>query len=236
MAAPAATERCIHEALLGAASGSGRDTDAGAEPGEIEAGLQMDEAAGVLSDGAAATAGFPPRLAAAAGMAEALDAELEDEAELDTAGGVNWPLLSELELSRTGDDFFLTGRLLVPLPLCCCCRHLARRFLNQTCSGPGMGEQVSVESGVTAPPPLGPTTPPRLSRPSPTKPPPLPDSGLPDAAPPPQCFPSSYTLPHPSAQSPSSAGSGAGMRTSPPLAQLCRRAEYLHLSSQLSRL
>lgn len=179
MAAPAATERCIHEALLGAVSGSGTDTDAGAEPGEMEAGLQMDEAAGVLSDGAAATAGFPPRPAAAAGMAEALDAELEDEAELDTAGGVNWPLLSEPELSRTGDDFFLTGRLLVPLPLCCCCRHLARRFLNQTCSGPGEGEQVSGESGVTAPPPLGPFTPPRLSRPSPTQPPPLPVSRQP---------------------------------------------------------
>lgn len=105
----------------------------------MEAGLQMDEAAGVLSDDAAATAGLPPMpaAAAAAGLAEALEAELEDEAELDTAGGVNWPLLSEPELSRTGDDFFLTGRLLVPLPLCCCWRHLARRFLNQTCSGPG---------------------------------------------------------------------------------------------------
>lgn len=133
MAAPAATERCIHEALLGAASGSGTDTDAGAEPGEMEAGLQIDEAAGVLSDDAAAT-GFPPSpaAAAAAGLAEELDAELEDEAELDTAGGVNWPLLSEPELSRTGEDFFLAGRLLVPLPLCCCWRHLARRFLNQT--------------------------------------------------------------------------------------------------------
>lgn len=103
----------------------------------MEAGLQMEEAAGVLNDDGTATAGFPPRpaAAAAAGLAEALDAELEDEAELDTAGGVNWPLLSEPELSRTGDDFFLAGRLLVPLPLCCCWRHLARRFLNQTCSG-----------------------------------------------------------------------------------------------------
>lgn len=140
-AAPAATERCIHDALLGAASGSGTDTDAGAEPGEIEAGLQMDEVAGVLSDDGTAAAEFPPR-PAAAGLAEAPDAELEDEAELDTAGGVNWPLLSEPELSRTGDGFFLAGRLLVPLPLCCCWRHLARRFLNQTCSGPGGGQRV----------------------------------------------------------------------------------------------
>lgn len=111
----------------------------------MEAGLQMDEAAGVLKDDGAATAGFPPRPAAATavGLAEALEAELEDEAELDTAGGVNWPLLSEPELSRTGDDFFLAGRFFVPLPLCCCWRHLARRFLNQTCSGP-VGESVSV--------------------------------------------------------------------------------------------
>lgn len=133
----------MQDALLGAARGSGTDTDAGAEPGEMEAGLQMDEAAGVLSDDGTATAGFPPRpAAAAAGLAEAPDPELDDEAELDTAGGVNWPLLSEPELSRTGDDFFLAGRLLVPLPLCCCWRHLARRFLNQTCSGPRREERV----------------------------------------------------------------------------------------------
>lgn len=77
--------------MLGAANGSGTDTDAGAEPGEMEAGLQIDEAAGVLNDDGTATAGFPPRPAAvaAAGLAEALEAELEDEAELDTAGGVN---------------------------------------------------------------------------------------------------------------------------------------------------
>lgn len=135
----------MHDALLGAAKGSGTDTDTGAEPGEMEAGLQMDEAADVLNDDGTAPDGFPPRPAAAAapGLAEVLEAELEDDAELDTAGGVNWPLLSEPELSRTGDDFFLAGRLFVPPPLCCCWRHLARRFLNQTCSRPGRGQSVS---------------------------------------------------------------------------------------------
>lgn len=64
---------------------------------------------------------------------EELELDEEEEAELETAGGVNCPLLSEPELSRAGEDFFLAGRLLAPLPLCCCCRHLARRFLNQTC-------------------------------------------------------------------------------------------------------
>lgn len=180
MAAPAATERCIHEALLGAPSGSGTDTDAGAEPGEMEAGLQMDEAVGVLREDTAAT-GFPPRpaAAAAAGLAEALDTELDEEAELDTAGGVNWPLLSEPELSRTGDDFFLTGRLFVPLPLCCCWRHLARRFLNQTCSEQGEGEGGSggwLEE-LTAPPPPWTHTPPRISGTSQSQSLPLPVSG-----------------------------------------------------------
>lgn len=44
--------------MLGAAKGSGIDTEAGAEPGEMEAGLQMEEAAGVLNDDRTATAGF----------------------------------------------------------------------------------------------------------------------------------------------------------------------------------
>lgn len=80
----------------------------------------MDDA-GVLRD-----AGAP------AGADEA-ELEEEEEAELEAAaGGVNCPLLSEPELSRAGEDFFLAGRLLAPPPLCCCCRHLARRFLNQT--------------------------------------------------------------------------------------------------------
>lgn len=179
MAAPAATERCMHEALLGAPSGSGTDTDAGAEPGEMEAGLQMDEAVGVLREDAAAT-GFPPRpaAAAAAGLAEALDAELDEEAELETAGGVNWPLLSEPELSRTGDDFFLTGRLFVPFPLCCCWRHLARRFLNQTCSEQGDGEGIrGLASGAHYSSAPRTHTPPRISGTSQSQPLPLPVPG-----------------------------------------------------------
>lgn len=100
--------------------GSGTVTPAGAAPGEMDAGLQMDDA-GALRD-----AGAP------AGADEA-ELEEEEEAELEAAaGGVNCPLLSEPELSRAGEDFFLAGRLLAPPPLCCCCRHLARRFLNQT--------------------------------------------------------------------------------------------------------
>lgn len=58
--------------------------------------------------------------------------EDEDEPVLETAGGVNWPLLSEPVLSRAGEDFFLGGRALALLPLCCCWRHLALRFLNHT--------------------------------------------------------------------------------------------------------
>lgn len=60
--------------------------------------------------------------------------EDEDEPVLETAGGVNWPLLSEPVLSRAGDDFFLGGLALALLPLCCCWRHLALRFLNHTCN------------------------------------------------------------------------------------------------------
>lgn len=110
----------MQEAAAGG-SGSGTVTPAGAAPGEMEAGLQMDDA-GVLREAGAPTG------------AEEAELEEEDEAELEAAaGGVNCPLLSEPELSRAGEDFFLAGRLLAPPPLCCCCRHLARRFLNQTC-------------------------------------------------------------------------------------------------------
>lgn len=52
------------------------------------------------------------------------------EAEEDASGGVKGPLLSEPLLSLAGEDFFFTGLTLVVL--LCCCRHLARRFLNQT--------------------------------------------------------------------------------------------------------
>lgn len=105
----------------------------------MEAGLQMDEA-GVLRDAGAPTG------------AEEAELEEEDEAELEAAaGGVNCPLLSEPELSRAGEDFFLAGRLLAPPPLCCCCRHLARRFLNQTCRRKrGAGEQ-GVQRGQQGP-------------------------------------------------------------------------------------
>lgn len=63
-----------------------------------------------------------------------LEEEDEDvEEELDVTGGVNWPLLSEPVLSLAGDDFFFMGLNLVSvLLLLCCCRHFARRFLNQT--------------------------------------------------------------------------------------------------------
>lgn len=117
-------------------SGSGTVTPAGAAPGEMEAGLQMDEA-GVLREAGAPTG------------AEEAELEEEDEAELEAAaGGVNCPLLSEPELSRAGEDFFLAGRLLAPPPLCCCCRHLARRFLNQTC-GTNRGAGQRGEPGVS---------------------------------------------------------------------------------------
>lgn len=126
--------------------GSGTVTPAGAAPGEMEAGLQMDEA-GVLRE-----AGAPPAAAAAE------EAELEEEEEAEeleaAAGGVNCPLLSEPELSRAGDDFFLAGRLLAPPPLCCCCRHLARRFLNQTWRGNGGAVSSGARRGQAGGPPV----------------------------------------------------------------------------------
>lgn len=94
---------------------SGRICGAGA--GEMGAGLQMDDAGMVTEE-------------------EVLRRLEEDdknvEEELDVTGGVNWPLLSEPLLSLDGDDFFFIGLNLVSVLLLCCCRHFARRFLNQT--------------------------------------------------------------------------------------------------------
>lgn len=78
--------------------------------GEMGAGLQMDDTGAVTE-------------------VEVLRRP-EEEEELDVTGGVNWPLLSEPVLSLAGDDFFFMGLTLVLL--LCCCRHFARRFLNQT--------------------------------------------------------------------------------------------------------
>ncbi len=120
------TERCMQEALVGAA-GSGSVAGAGA--GEMGAGLQMDDT-GVVTEAEVLIRPGPPRLE----ETEEEEDEVEDveEEELDTAGGVNWPLLSEPVLSLAGDDFFFIGFTLALLLLCCCCRHLARLFLNQT--------------------------------------------------------------------------------------------------------
>lgn len=119
------TERCMQEALVGAA-GSGIVAGAGA--GEMGAGLQMDDTGAVPEVEVLIRPG-PPR--PEEDVEEDVEEELE-EVELDTAGGVNWPLLSEPVLSLAGDDFFFIGFTLALLLLCCCCRHLARLFLNQT--------------------------------------------------------------------------------------------------------
>ncbi len=120
------TERCMQEALVGAA-GSGSVAGAGA--GEIGAGLQIEDTGAVTEVEVLIRPG-PPRLEE---MEEEEDVEEDvEEEELVTAGGVNWPLLSEPVLSLVGDDFFFIGFTLALLLLCCCCRHLARLFLNQT--------------------------------------------------------------------------------------------------------
>lgn len=145
MAAAAAAEpdieRCIQDVLDGGpGSGSGATAGAGALPGEI-AGLQMEETVlmeveVLLSAAAAAAAAAWP-----VWLVEEDEPEEEDEPVLETAGGVNWPLLSEPVLSRAGDDFFLGGRALALLPLCCCWRHLALRFLNHTYKKPKKQQQ-----------------------------------------------------------------------------------------------
>lgn len=119
----------MQEALVGAA-GSGSVAGAGA--GEMGAGLQIDDTGAVMEVEVLIRPG-PTRPEETEEEEE--DEEVEEEAEeeeLDTAGGVNWPLLSEPVLSLVGDDFFFIGFTLVLLLLCCCCRHLARLFLNQT--------------------------------------------------------------------------------------------------------
>lgn len=112
------------------AAGSGSVTGAGA--GEMGAGLQMDDT-GAVTEVEVLITPSPPRLEE---TEEEEDEEEEVEEEvLDTAGGVNWPLLSEPVLSLVGDDFFFMGFTLAApllLLLCCCCRHLARLFLNHT--------------------------------------------------------------------------------------------------------
>lgn len=122
------TERCMQEALVGAA-GSGSVAGAGA--GEMGAGLQIDDTGAVTEVEVLIRPG-PLRPEEMEEEEEEEDEEEEVEEELDTAGGVNWPLLSEPVLSLVGDDFFFIGFTLALLLLCCCCRHLARLFLNQT--------------------------------------------------------------------------------------------------------
>lgn len=120
----------MQDALVGAA-GSGKAAGAGA--GEMGAGLQMDDTGAVTEVELLIRPG-PPRPEDT--EEEEVEEDEEDEGaeeELDTAGGVNCPLLSDPVLSLVGDDFFFIGLTLAELLLlCCCCRHFARLFLNQT--------------------------------------------------------------------------------------------------------
>lgn len=49
-------------------------------------------------------------------------------------------------LSRAGEDFFLGGLALALLPLCCCWRHLALRFLNHTYGGRDKRQELTKQS------------------------------------------------------------------------------------------
>lgn len=130
----------MHEALVGAAESG---TEGGAGRGDIGAGLQMADT-GVAPEVTVETTlpppTPPPPTSPKPPRPEGCDPEDEPEEEeeeepvLEMAGGVNWPLLSEPGLSRHGEEegFFLTGRTLALVPVCCCCRHLALRFLNHT--------------------------------------------------------------------------------------------------------
>lgn len=91
-------ERCMQEALVGVEVGSGREGGAG--EGEMGAGLQMDDTGAEVD------------------VEE--DEEEEEGAEVEMAGGVNWPLLSDPVLSLVGDDFFFMGFALELLLLCSC--------------------------------------------------------------------------------------------------------------------
>lgn len=84
------------------------EADRGSGIGEMEAGLQMET------------------------VALALELGVTD---VPVGGGLYCPLVLVSELvSRAGDVFFFAGRALAWPVLCCCCwRHFARRFLNQTC-------------------------------------------------------------------------------------------------------
>lgn len=129
------TARCIQDALEG---GAGSGMVGGAGRGDIGAGLQIDDT-GVAE---LLLMLSPPRFEFEEDDEEEDD---EDELALDTAGGLNWPLLSDPGLSRDGEDFFFAGRILAlpPPPLlllllvccCCCCLHFALRFLNHTWAG-----------------------------------------------------------------------------------------------------
>ena len=109
--------------------GVGSGTGGGAGAGEMGAGLQMEDTGAVTEEEALRP--WPP-WPDVLEPDEAEEEEEEEEPVLDTAGGVNWPLLSDPVLSLAGDDFFFAGRTLALFPLCCCWRHLALRFLNHT--------------------------------------------------------------------------------------------------------
>lgn len=79
------TERCMQEALVGAA-GSGSVGGAGA--GEMGAGLQMDDTGAVTEVEVLISPG-PPRPEETEEEEEEEEAEEVEEEELDTAGGVN---------------------------------------------------------------------------------------------------------------------------------------------------
>lgn len=109
---------CMQDALAG---GEMSGSEGGAGRGETGAGLQMDET------------GVVPEDELLIRRPEGLEPEDEDEDDEETAGGVKWPLLSDPGLSRDGEGFFFAGRIFELPLLCCCCRHFALLFLNQTC-------------------------------------------------------------------------------------------------------